>query len=87
METLTVAAARSALTALRVRNAPMRDRGVAILRLEQAIREQGPEVTPLMVLRGKPEVCCAAATVDYSCTCGHVTRCVEHGEKHHGSHS
>lgn len=87
METLTVAAARANLTALRVRNAPMRERGAAILRLEAAVREHGPEVSPLRILSARPEVCCKAATVDYSCTCGHVVRCAEHGDKHHGTHS
>lgn len=81
-----VAAARANLTALRTRNAPMRERGAAILRLEAAIRAEGPELS-FRHQHAVTPVCCSAATVDYTCTCGHVVRCAEHGDKHRGTHS
>jgi len=30
--------------------------------------------------------CCDRAGVVYTCTCSYVTQCLEHGERHHGTH-
>lgn len=82
----TVASLRAQLTALRTRNAPMRERGEMLRRLDAAVREQGPEVSPLLRVTAKYETCCPAGVVSFDCSCGHVVTCPTHGRKCHGTH-
>ena len=78
----TVDALRKQLWDLRLAKAPYRDRVVLLDRIAAAEREAGPRV-PAMAPR---PTCCPAAVVEHGCTCAYVTRCAEHGVRHHGTH-
>lgn len=79
----TAAALRAELRRLRDVNAPYRARVAVQDAIRVAELVDGPTVRRLPAT----VACCAkAVVVSYGCTCGHVTRCAEHGERHNGTH-
>lgn len=78
----TVVTLRAELRRLRDVGAPYRARVAVQDAIRVAERMEGPTVRAV-----PPRACCAAAVVvSYGCTCGYVTRCAEHGERHNGTH-
>lgn len=54
-----------------------------ITRLE---REGLPSEAPQHSARELAARCCKAASIEHTCTCSFVLRCMVHGEKHFGTH-